>query len=78
MPVLDIVVWMDKESSIMHEHYEKPMSSKKIMHAESAIYPLCKKSVHTQEVLRRLDWETEVAPKISIYLASMMEAGYLE
>ena len=40
---------------------------------------------NTQEVLRRLfnssmrlDWDTEVAPKISIYLASMMEAGYLE
>ena len=76
---------MDKESHIIHEHYEKPMSSKKVMHAESAISPSCKKSVHTQEVLRRLfnssmrlDWETEVAPKISIYLARMMEAGYSE
>ena len=71
MPVLDMEVWMDKESYIMHEHYGKPMSSKKIMHSESAISPSCKKSVHTQKVLRRLfnssmrlDWGTEVAPKI--------------
>ena len=73
MPVLDMNVWMNKESFILYKHYEKPMSSKKVMHAESAISPSGKKSVHTQEVLRRLfnssmrlDWGTEKAPKISI------------
>ena len=50
MPVLDMSVWMSEENYIMHEHYEKPMSCKKVMHSESAISPSCKKSVHTQEV----------------------------
>jgi hypothetical protein len=78
-------VWMNVENVIMYEHYEKPMSSKKVMHADSAISPSCKRSVHTQEVLRRLfnssrrlDWDTQVAPKISLYLSRMMEAGYPE
>ena len=43
MPVLDMEVWMDKESHIIHEHYEKPMSSKKVMHAESANPPHAKR-----------------------------------
>ena len=85
MAVLDMNVWMNVENFILYEHYEKPMSCKKVMHADSAISPSCKRSVHTQEVLRRLfncsrrlDWETEVAPKISCYFSRMMEAGYPE
>ena len=85
MAVLDMKVWVNEEGIIMHEHYEKPMSSKKIMHAESAISASCKKSVHTQEVLRRLfnssrrlDWKIEVAPVITEYMARMMLAGYPE
>ena len=86
MPVLDMKIWMtEDESLIMHEHYEKPMSSKKVMHAESAISASCKQSVHTQEVMRRLfnssrmlDWKTETAPVISGYMSRMMQAGYPE
>ena len=86
MPVLDMKVWMsESESLILHEHYEKPMSSKKIMHAQSAISASCKKSVHTQEVMRRLfncsrllDWEKETAPVITDYMVRMMQAGYPE
>ena len=83
MAVLDMNVSMNKDNFIVYEHYEKPMSCQKVLHADSAISPSCKRSVHTQEVLRRmfnssrrLNWETEVAPKISLYLARMMEAGY--
>ena len=59
------------------------MSCKKIMHADSALSGSCKKSVHTQEIIRRLlnssmrlDWKTEVAPVISTYMARMMQANY--
>ena len=45
------------------------------MHANSALSNQCKRSVHTQEVLRnllnsssRLDWSTEVAPVIAEYM----------
>ena len=85
MAVLDMKVWINEEGFIMHEHFEKLMSSKKIMHAASAISASCKQSVHTQEVLRRLfnssmrlDWKTEIAPVITEYMARMMQAGYPE
>ena len=44
LAVLDMNVWMDVENYIMHEHYEKPLSCKKVMHADSAISPSCKRS----------------------------------
>ena len=86
LAILDMKVWIDKtEVFIMFEHFEKPMKTKKIMHAQSAISASCKRSVHTQEVVRRLlnsstrlDWSLEVAPVISQYMARMMQAGYPE
>ena len=55
------------------------------MHSESAISASCKRSVHTQEILRRLfnssrhlDWKTEVAPVLTEYMTRMMTAGYPE
>ena len=83
MAVLDMNVFMNNEGLIMHEHYEKPMSSKKIMHAESAISASCKRSVHTQEILRRLfnssarlDWKVDIAPVLTEYMVRMKQAGY--
>jgi hypothetical protein len=85
MAVLDMSVWMNEDNFIMHAHYEKPMSCRTVMHAESAISPSCKKSVHTQEVLRRLfnssnklDWKTETAPVLTDYMSRMKLAGYSE
>ena len=55
------------------------------MHANSAQSISCRNSVHTQELLRRLlnsspllDWKTEVAPVLSIYMARMKYNGYPE
>ena len=86
MPILDMSVWTDEETGfIMYAHYEKPMASKLIMHAQSAQSSSCKKSVHTQEVMRRLlnssvrlDWDTEVAPVITEYMGRMKKAEYDE
>ena len=62
MPILDMKVWTDEtDGFIMFQHYQKPMSCKKIMHANSSM---------------RLDWKTEVAPVISTYMARMMQANY--
>ena len=36
MPILDMNVWVNEEGIIMYKHYEKEVSSKKIMHAKSA------------------------------------------
>ena len=79
MAVLDMKVWLNEEGFIMHEHYEKSMSSKKMMHATSAISALCKQSVRRFfNSSRRLDWKDEIAPVISEYMTRMMHAGYLE
>ena len=65
--------------------HEKPMSSKAVIHADSAHPSACKRSVHVQEVVRRLlnsapalDWRSEVAPIISKYIQRTKEAGYGE
>jgi hypothetical protein len=70
---------------ILFQHYEKPTASHNIMHANSAQSITCRNSVHTQEILRRLlnsspllDWKTEVAPVLSIYMACMRQSGYPE
>ena len=85
MPILDMEVWMDEDGNIMFQHYEKPTSSKTVMHAMSAQSVSCRNSVHTQEILRRLlnsspmlDWKTCIAPVLSSYMARMMHCGYPE
>ena len=71
--------------NIIFQHYEKPTASHNIMHANSAQSISCRNSVHTQELLRRLlnsspllDWKTEVAPVLSVYMARMKHSGYPE
>ena len=55
---------LTEEGVTVYKHYEKEVSTKKVMHANSAQAASCKKSVHVQEVLRRimntsarLDWK---------------------
>ena len=85
MPILDMNVWVNEEGIIMYKHYEKKVSSRKVMHANSAQSASCKKSVHVQEVLRRvmntstrLDWNVEVAPVLTDYMGRILTAGYSE
>ena len=85
LPILDMKVWMSKDGDIMFQHYEKPMSSKAVLHEESAHPSACKRSVHVQEIVRRLlnsspdlDWETEVTPVLTEYMKRMRDAGYGE
>lgn len=67
------------------QHYERAVSSKAVLHAQSAHPSACKRSVHVQEIVRRLlnsaptlDWDTEVAPVITDYMQRMKDAGYGE
>ena len=84
LPILDMEVWMS-EGNILYSHYEKPMSCRSILNYQSAHSAICKKGVHTQEVIRRmlncsrkLNWETETVPFINDYMMRMKEAGYDE
>ena len=70
---------------IVYQHFEKPVSSKKIMNVNSAQSMQCKKNIHVQEVVRRLlncsarlNWDTEVVPVLRDYMVRMMHAGYTE
>ena len=85
MPILDMKVWMGKEGDVIYSHYEKPVSSKTVLHSRSAHPTSCKRSVHTQEILRRLlncskklDWESDTAPVVGEYMRRMRKAGYTE
>ena len=53
MPILDMKVSINEEGFIVYQHFEKPVSSKKIMNVNSAQSMQCKKNVHVQEVVSR-------------------------
>ena len=86
LAILDMEVRTDEDSGhILYRHHEKPMTSKLVMHSMSAQSYSCTKSVHKQEVIRRLlnssvrlDWNQEVAPVITTYMSRLMKAGYDE
>ena len=85
LPILDLKVWTNNDGNILYTHYEKPMASRSILHTKSAHTESCKRSVHTQEVLRRimncsklLDWKEEIAPVVTEYMYRMKRAGYTE
>ena len=76
---------MDEEGTVLYTHYEKPMSNRSVLNSKSAHPASCKRSVHTQEVVRRilncskrLDWEKETAPVVTDYMLRMRKAGYNE
>ena len=85
LPILDMKTWTDTNGSIKYQHYEKAVSSKTILNAKSAHSAACKRSVHTQEVIRRvlncsrnLDWDNQIAPFVTEYMIRMKIAGYSE
>ena len=85
LPILDMKVWMDGESRVVYQHYAKPMTTRKVLGAQSALSAKTKKSVHVQECVRRilntssrLNWQKAVAPILTDYMERMMLAGYGE
>ena len=52
LAILDLKVWKDDSNFMVFKHYEKKVSSRKVLHSDSAQSSNCKKSVHVQEVLR--------------------------
>ena len=76
---------MDPDSYVVYQHYEKPMANKQILKSQSAQSDRCKRSVHVNEVVRRilktsarLDWSECAAPVLTDYCVRMKEAGYGE
>ena len=57
VPMLDVKMWITgegEERRIQYEHYEKEMVTKAVIHASSAIPYKVKRTVLTQEMLRRM------------------------
>ena len=85
MPSLDLKVWTEETGNgckILHEHYAKPMSSKAVIYARSAMSWKVKRTVLTQEALRimlncsrSLPWKV-VADHLSMFTARMQFSGY--
>ena len=83
LPILDMKVWLDQDSYAVYQHYEKPVANRQVISMQSAQSSACKRSVHVNEVLRRilntsarLDWSEFVAPALTDYMARMKVAGY--
>ena len=53
LPILDMKVWTSADGNVAFQHYEKAVSSKAVLHAQSAHPSACKRSVHVQETVRR-------------------------
>ena len=59
LPILDLKVWVDKRQNdgkrvIFYEYYEKLISSKWVIHVNTALPMQCKRTILTQQVLRIL------------------------
>ena len=82
LPVLDVKVCVNSENKILHDFYEKPTRNPKVILASSALSWAQKRSIHTQEILRRLkntseDLGQEVQNShIANYLLRMKLCGY--
>jgi hypothetical protein len=85
VPVLDLKMWIEEiegATRIVHEHYEKEMATKSVIHAESAIPMKTKRAVLTQEMLRILlhcsryiTWEN-VCKHLNDFTKKMQYSGY--
>ena len=85
MPILDLKVWIEQTergSRILHEFYMKPMATKTVINARSAMSWRVKRTVLTQEALRimlncsrDLPWRM-VANHLTEFSARMQFSGY--
>ena len=85
LPILDMKVWLDKGGNARYTHYEKPTASKQIISIRLAQSGSCKRSVHVNELVRRmlnispsLSWAEYTTPVLEDYMRRMARAGYRE
>ena len=85
VPVLSLKMWIaevDGKARLLHEHYEKPMATKMLIHAKSAVPMRVKRTVLTQEMLRillhcsRYDTWDNVRGHLNNFTKKMQYSGY--
>ena len=85
LPILDMACWLDSEGNLNYKHFEKKTASKLVIPNRSAHSASSKRSVHINELVRRmlntskrLKWNEFVAPVLTEYMHRMARAGYPE
>ena len=80
---LTMKCWIDSDGFAVYQHYEKDVSIKLVISSRSAHSGNCKRSVHINELVRRmcntsrlLDWDQFVVPVLNDYMLRMARAGY--
>ena len=80
---LTMKCWIDSDGFAVYQHYEKDVSTKLVISSRSAHSGNCKRSVHINELVRRmcntsrlLDWDQFVVPVLNDYMLRMARAGY--
>ena len=82
LPVLDLNVYLDQNDFVYHEFYEKSTKNNLVTLASSALSLKTKRTVFTQEALRRLrntsiSLGPEIANKfLSEYMLKLKDSGY--
>ena len=82
LPILDLKVYLTPENTLIHEFYEKPTRNLKVVLADSALSWSQKRTVHTQELLRRMKNTSLCSEKsikddiITKYMFKMKHSGY--
>ena len=84
IPILDLKCWLDENEKAWYEHYEKPVSTRKVLSSKSALDWKTKRNVAVSECVRRLrncsldlPWK-EKAAFLSDYMARLKVEGYNE
>ena len=96
MPILDVKIWIEKrkkkgrneeegyETKIIHEYYQKEVSSKRVIHARTAMSKKQKRTILTQEMLRimlrcspLLPW-TNTTKHINTFMMRMQYSGHTQ
>ena len=84
LPILDLEVWVESGSKLMHSFYKKSVSSKKVVMARSALSNQSKRSIMVSEAFRRLanchpDLPLEqMATFLTEFNVAMCESGHEE
>ena len=84
MPMLDVQVKMSEQNRVIYKFYKKPISSKKVILANSALPANVKRASLTEGALRRLRYTdrtlpwSEIADILSEYSNDLRLSGYNE
>ena len=87
VPMLNVKMWIEDINArrqIMYEHYEKPMSTKAVINARSALPMQTKRTMLSQEMLNillhcsdQLPWES-VCTHINKFMKKLQYSGYTQ